>query len=202
MPDGPNKGSFLQGYDAQAAVDSTAQLIVAAEITPRANDSPRLLPMLKHVEAKLVASRTQSVPMRANGAKPTLRMKVWQVSICISPPVAESTAKLSRLKAGRRSQPRPSKSCNTNSAPRPGTPFTRCARPSSNWSWPDQGITRLAPLQHARPGQGTGRKEAPQTCSSSSDPVRRRKRPEMPLGSRFGFPALTQLPTLPTRSKR
>jgi uncharacterized protein (DUF3084 family) len=33
MPDGANKGSFVQGYNAQAAVDSTAQVIVAAEIT-------------------------------------------------------------------------------------------------------------------------------------------------------------------------
>ena len=33
MPDGANKGSFLQGYNAQAAVDATAQVIVAAEVT-------------------------------------------------------------------------------------------------------------------------------------------------------------------------
>ena len=51
MPDGANKGSFLQGYNAQVAVDSTAQVIVAAEITQQANDSRQLLPMLKQVEA-------------------------------------------------------------------------------------------------------------------------------------------------------
>src|SRR5450631_2832451 len=45
MPDGANKGSFLQGYNAQAAVDATAQVIVAAEITQQANDSRQLLPM-------------------------------------------------------------------------------------------------------------------------------------------------------------
>ena len=53
MPDGANKGSFLQGYNAQAAVDSTAQVIVAAEITQQANDSRQLLPMLKQVEANM-----------------------------------------------------------------------------------------------------------------------------------------------------
>ena len=53
MPDGANKGSFLQGYNAQAAVDSTAQVIVAAEITQQVNDSRQLLPMLKQVEANM-----------------------------------------------------------------------------------------------------------------------------------------------------
>jgi transposase len=53
MPDGANKGSFLQGYNAQAAVDFTAQVIVAAEITQQSNDSRQLLPMLEQLEANL-----------------------------------------------------------------------------------------------------------------------------------------------------
>jgi hypothetical protein len=53
VPDGANKGSFLQGYNAQVAVDSTAQVIVAAEITQQANDSRQLLPMLEQVEVNM-----------------------------------------------------------------------------------------------------------------------------------------------------
>jgi hypothetical protein len=53
MLDGANKGSFVQGYNAQAAVDSTAQVIVAAEITQQANDSRQLLPMLEQVQANM-----------------------------------------------------------------------------------------------------------------------------------------------------
>ena len=53
MPDGANKGSFLQGYNAQAAVDSTAQAIVAAEVTQQANDSRQLLPMLDRLRENL-----------------------------------------------------------------------------------------------------------------------------------------------------
>jgi transposase len=53
MPDGANKGSFLQGYNAQAAVDSAAQVIVAAEITQETNDNRQLLPILKQLEANL-----------------------------------------------------------------------------------------------------------------------------------------------------
>ena len=51
MVDGANKGSFIQAYNAQAAVDSQAQVIVAAEITQEANDSHQLLPMIEQVEA-------------------------------------------------------------------------------------------------------------------------------------------------------
>jgi transposase len=46
MLDGATK-SFTQAYNAQAAVDSHAQIIVAAGITQEANDKKQLLPMLE-----------------------------------------------------------------------------------------------------------------------------------------------------------
>src|SRR6266705_3866715 len=49
MPDGAHKGSFVQAYNAQAAVDSAAQIIVAAEITQQTNDKQQLVPMLQQV---------------------------------------------------------------------------------------------------------------------------------------------------------
>lgn len=55
MPDGAHKGSFVQAYNAQIAVDSVAQIIVAAEITQESNDKRQLAPMLERVEQNMGA---------------------------------------------------------------------------------------------------------------------------------------------------
>ena len=52
MKDGATK-EFVQGYNAQAAVDSKAQIIVAAEITQQANDKQQLVPMVQAVVSNL-----------------------------------------------------------------------------------------------------------------------------------------------------
>jgi transposase len=52
MKDGASK-SFVQAYNAQAAVDGAAQIIVAAEVTQEANDKRQLVPMLAQVKANV-----------------------------------------------------------------------------------------------------------------------------------------------------
>jgi len=49
MKDGATKG-FEQAYNAQAAVDSTAQIIVAATVTQESNDKQQLVAVLEQVE--------------------------------------------------------------------------------------------------------------------------------------------------------
>jgi len=55
MKDGATK-SFVQAYNAQAAVDSAAQIIVAAAVTQAANDQQQLVPMLTQVAANCGAA--------------------------------------------------------------------------------------------------------------------------------------------------
>jgi transposase len=45
MPDGANRGSFVQAYNCQAMVDEQAQIIVAAEVTQAPQDQRQLVPM-------------------------------------------------------------------------------------------------------------------------------------------------------------
>ena len=52
MKDGATK-SFMQAYNGQAAVDSHAQIIVAAALTQDANDKKQLVPMLERVERNM-----------------------------------------------------------------------------------------------------------------------------------------------------
>jgi len=57
MKDGATQ-SFVQAYNAQAAVDGTAQIIVAAAVTQAANDKQQLVPMLTEVGANCGAAPT------------------------------------------------------------------------------------------------------------------------------------------------
>jgi transposase len=45
--------SFIQAYNAQAAVDAQSQIIVAADLTNQAADAPHLLPLVEQVEENL-----------------------------------------------------------------------------------------------------------------------------------------------------
>jgi hypothetical protein len=53
MPDSRHKTSFVQAYNAQAAADSHAQVIVAAEVTQQTNDKQQLIPMIQAVQKNM-----------------------------------------------------------------------------------------------------------------------------------------------------
>ena len=61
MPAPGAKGSVIPGDHCQAAVDATAQIIVAADVTDAANDKPQAQPLLTQVLAQ-----TGQVPRTAS----------------------------------------------------------------------------------------------------------------------------------------
>ena len=58
MPDGANKGAFIQAYNAQVAVDAEAQVIVAVIVTQEANDVRQLVPMAEAIVQNVGALAT------------------------------------------------------------------------------------------------------------------------------------------------
>jgi hypothetical protein len=51
MPSSSDKGSFVQGYNCQAVVDTTAQIIIAADVTHASNDKQQAQPLLQQAIA-------------------------------------------------------------------------------------------------------------------------------------------------------
>jgi transposase len=78
MPDGANKGAFIQGYNAQIAVDDHAQVIVAALVTQATNDKQQLVPVAEAIQANVgrladTTSGDTGYFSAANIAHPALR---------------------------------------------------------------------------------------------------------------------------------
>jgi transposase len=61
MPDSGDKDSFVQGYNCQAVVDATAQIIIAADVTQAPNDKQQAQPLLQQAIAN-----TGQVPKTAS----------------------------------------------------------------------------------------------------------------------------------------
>ena len=60
MRDGATK-SFEQSYNCQAAVDSQAQVIVAAQVTQQANDKQQVKPLVEQMKSNLEGRTTGRV---------------------------------------------------------------------------------------------------------------------------------------------
>ena len=113
MKDGASK-SFVQAYNAQAAVDGTAQVIVAADVTQEANDKRQLVPMLTQVkvnggEAPAVASADSGYCSEAALTDPALaridlhvapdRQKQGEPAAGTGPPRAPDGTTLTAMRA-------------------------------------------------------------------------------------------------------
>ncbi len=121
MVDGANKGSFIQAYNAPAAVDSQAQVVVAAEITQQANDSQQLVPMIEQVEAN-AGRKPEAVSADAGyGSEDNVKdERVAGVDLYIATGRQKHGRRWSRPTGRRRKTPPSSRRCSTNCGPRPG----------------------------------------------------------------------------------
>jgi hypothetical protein len=64
----PSAEGFVQGYNAQAAVDTQSMLIVSAELSQRPTDRRLLKPMLRKLAELPVVSPRRSSPTRVISA--------------------------------------------------------------------------------------------------------------------------------------
>jgi hypothetical protein len=71
MKDGATK-EFVQAYNAQAVVDSHAQVIVVAAVTQEANDKKQLVPMLKEVKVQMGSPPQQATADTGYFSEPNL----------------------------------------------------------------------------------------------------------------------------------
>ena len=135
MVDGANKGSFIQAYNAQAAVDSQAQVVVAAEIAQEANDSRRLVPMIEQVEAN-AGRKPEAVSADAGywSEDNVSDERVAGVDLYIATGRQKHGEKVEPANGPPPEAPPSSRRCSTNCGPRLGIRSTRCGRPSWNRS--------------------------------------------------------------------
>lgn len=86
MPASGEKKSFVQGYNCQAVVDATAQVIVAADVTQAPNDKQQAVPLLQQVE-----TNTGRRPRRASldagyfSTETVQTVSGWQIEPFIPP---------------------------------------------------------------------------------------------------------------------
>jgi hypothetical protein len=85
MPDGANKGSFVQGYNAQIAVDDEAQIIVAADVVQSPNDKQLLEPMLEQVERNVGLPQGSTADAGDDGEATIEKLQATGIELLVPP---------------------------------------------------------------------------------------------------------------------
>ena len=92
MPDSRHKKAFVQAYNAQAAVDAHAQVIVAAEITQQTNDKQELIPMTQAVKKNTGKDPDAILADTGYWVGDSLRDPVFKNILVLVPPDAQRAA--------------------------------------------------------------------------------------------------------------
>ena len=87
-----SKDGFVQAYNAQAAVDAGAQIIVAHELTQCGNDQGQLVPLIEAIENNLGRKPEQASADSGYRSEANLAaLEAYGIDAAISPPDAPST---------------------------------------------------------------------------------------------------------------
>ncbi len=86
-----SKEGFVQAYNAQAAVDAEAQIIVAHELTQCGSDQGQLVPLVEAIENNLGRKPEQASADFGDGSEPNLKALKHGVSTAMSRLDAPST---------------------------------------------------------------------------------------------------------------
>src|SRR5271157_1103812 len=85
MKDGATK-EFVQAYNAQAAVDSHAQVIVGAAVTQEANDKKQLVPMLQEVKVQMGRPPRQATADNGYFSEPNVtHAQLQEIDLFVAP---------------------------------------------------------------------------------------------------------------------
>jgi len=132
MPDGANKGAFVQAYNAQIAVDGEAQIIVAALVTQAPNDVQQLVPMAAAIVQNVgQLAATTSAPTPASSARVMSTILLSPGPSCSFRPIGRSTERSQRRSRSLKGQP-PRNACDTSCRTLMHASSTNSARQSSS----------------------------------------------------------------------
>jgi transposase len=101
MPDGANRGSFVQAFNCQAMVDDKAQIIVAAEATQAPQDQRQLVPMTAMTRNHLGAVPREIVADAGYFSEEAIRAVESQGTDVYCPPEAGRKAEREACPRGR-----------------------------------------------------------------------------------------------------
>jgi transposase len=100
----PSKKTFVQGYNAQVAVDGLAQIIVGKDVTQQTNDKQQLLPMARQIESRFECLPDNLLADSGFFSEANLKTAEWEelpVTSLYIPPGREEKGKKSPAPVGR-----------------------------------------------------------------------------------------------------
>ena len=206
MKDGATK-EFVQAYNAQAVVDSHAQVIVVAAVTQDANDKKQLVPMLKEVKVQMGIPPQQATADNGYFSEQNVTDAQLQgIDLFVAPDRQKYGEKGPSTTGPPPPTPAWQNRCGTSCARQRDGRFINCARRCGTGFWTDQRGAGVSEIPAARAGESAGgmaddlrHTQSAETLPLRMEPPKRLK--ELAQPAKLVFPAARTVPMAqhPTR---